>query len=295
MCGAPVMEAVLKSLSRRDLARMGAAAALGAFSGNASISSPAMSAEPLGASTKTKVRLAAKLRLAASSIVDLTHTLSKDFPIIPVPGITFPFAQEPIATLAKNGVFANKWTMFDHMGTHIDSTNHFDPNGYSLEAIPIESLIAPLVVIDIRERAKKDADTLVTIDDILRWEKRHGRVPAGALVCMLSGWADKVGDPHAFLNMDAGQTMHFPGVPVPTIEFLLQERAISGVGVDTISFDPGHDKEFKSHKALFKGGKWGIENIANLDSVPPAGARVFVGPAKIAGASGGPARLLALW
>jgi kynurenine formamidase len=297
MCGSSVMHSVLKDISRRELAKLGAATAAGLAMGFAPSCAEAetSSSRRMGASRETKVRLGSPVRLTAANIVDLTHTLNKSFPIIPVPGITFPFAQEPIASLEKNGVFANKWTMFDHMGTHIDATNHFDPDGFPLEEIPIASLVVPLVVVDIRPRASKDNDATLLVEDLHNWETRHGPIPRGAIVCMLSGWADKVGDPHGYLNMDASNTMHFPGIPVSTVDFLLRERDISGVGVDTISFDPGFDKAFSSHKALFKGGKWGVENIASLDAVPAAGAHLFIGATKIEGASGGPARLLALW
>jgi len=297
MCGSSVIESVVNEISRRELVKLGAAAAIGISIGAAQRDAHAQAwpSPRLGASHETMVRLPTPMKLSAANLVDLTHTLNKDFPIIPVPGITFPFAQEPIASLEKNGVFANKWTMFDHMGTHIDATNHFDPQGFALEEIPVASLIVPLVVVDIRERSAKDHDAELSVDDLLAWERRNGRIPPKALVCMLSGWAEKVGDPHAYLDMDATNTMHFPGVPIAAIEFLSRERDISGVGVDTISFDPGHDKEFRSHKALFKGGKWGIENIANLHLVPGAGAHVFIGATKIEGASGGPARLIALW
>src|SRR5262245_21408907 len=249
MCGSSVMESVVNEISRRELVKLGAAAAVGISIGAAQRDAyaQALPSPRLGASHETTVRLPTPMKLSAENLVDLTHTLNKNFPIIPVPGITFPFAQEPIASLEKNGVFANKWTMFDHMGTHIDATNHFDPEGFPLEEIPVASLVAPLVVVDIRAKSGKDNDAVLAVDDLRAWEKRHGVIPHGAMVCMLSGWAERVGDPHGYLNMDASNTMHFPGIPVATIEFLLRERDIAGVGVDTISFDPGHDKAFTSH------------------------------------------------
>src|SRR5262249_36648589 len=108
-------------------------------------------------------------------------------------------------------------------------------------------------------------------------------------------WGEKAGDPKAFLNMDKSDTMHFPGFAPKACEFLVKERDISGVGVDTISFDVGPDKEYLAHKALFRGGKWAVECVANLKEVPPSGAHVFVGATKVEGASGGPARLVAAW
>jgi kynurenine formamidase len=293
------MESVVRSLSRRDLMRLTAtaipaAAAAPALAQPAATTTPAREGLPLGASRAIDIALDPPISLTARRMIDLTHALDGDFPVIPVPGVTFPFRQEVLTTLDRHGVFANTWTMIDHNGTHIDATNHFHPLGYALEEIPIRSLVVPLVVIDITERAASDPDALVTIDDLRDWERRHGRIPPRALVAMNSGWFRKVGDAHAFLNMDASGTMHFPGFPVPTVEFLLAERDISGIGCDTISFDPGHDKAYTTHKVLFAGGKWGIENLNALDRVPPSGAMAFVGATKVRAASGGPARVLAL-
>jgi len=220
------MHSVLGAINRRDLVKLGAAASAGLLmsSPGGAANAQAAPVPRVGASRDTKVRLAKPVRLTATNIVDLTYTLNNSFPIIPVSGITFPFAQEPIATLERNGVFANKWTMFDHMGTHVDATNHFDPAGFPLEEIPVSSLVVPMVVVDMRAKAGKDNDALLSVDDLRDWEKRHGPIPRGAPLCMLSGSADKVGDPHGYLNMDTSNSMHFPGIPVPTIEFLLQER-----------------------------------------------------------------------
>src|SRR5262249_49158478 len=111
MCGSSVMESVVNEISRRELVKLGAAAAIGISIGAAQRDAHAQAwpSPRLGASHETMVRLPTPMKLSAANLVDLTHTLNKDFPIIPVPGITFPFAQEPIASLEKNGVFANKW------------------------------------------------------------------------------------------------------------------------------------------------------------------------------------------
>jgi kynurenine formamidase len=297
------MQEVARTLSRRDVLKLGATAALAAVgscvacaSGAGEHSHGVIPPLPeLQEQGSEHVSFKEPLSLRVSNLLDLTHTLSGAFPVIPVPGITFPFKQTVIATIEKQGVYANKWEMIDHNGTHIDATNHFNPLGYDLKDTPLKSLLAPLVVLDVKARAAKDNDTVVTIDDITAWEKQHGRLPARAAVFMDSGWDAKVSSPHDFLNVDASNTLHFPGFAEEALAFLLAERDISGVGVDTISFDPGFDKAYRGHKTLFKGGKWGIENIKNLGRAPRSGGMVFIGATKVEGASGGPARLLALW
>ena len=231
--------------------------------------------------------------VSSENVIDLTHTLTEDFPFIPIPGITFPFKKTPIATIEKLGVAANRWEIHEHIGTQIDAPSHFFADGLSLEQMPVRQFIAPLAVIDISERARTDADTAVTIEDIKNWEKKYGRLPKGSAVFMYSGWDAKVNDAKAFVNMDGANTMHFPGFSPEAAAFLAREREVVGIGVDTISLDPGEDKKYKAHKAWLAAGKWGVECIANLKQVPPVGATVFVGATKVGGATGGLVRLIA--
>ncbi|MBA3691871.1 MAG: cyclase family protein [Acidobacteria bacterium] len=231
--------------------------------------------------------------VSTENVVDLTHTLTEDFPYIPIPGITFPFKKTPIATIEKMGVAANRWEIHEHIGTQIDAPSHFIAGGLSLEQMPVRNFIARLAVIDISERARTDMDTEVTIEDIKNWEKKYGRLPKGSAVFMYSGWDAKVNDAKAFINMDGANTMHFPGFSSEAALFLARERDIVGIGVDTLSLDPGTDKEYKAHKAWLAAGKWGVECVANLKQVPPVGATVFVGASKVGGATGGLVRLLA--
>jgi kynurenine formamidase len=228
-------------------------------------------------------------------VVDLTHVLSQDTPYIPVPGITFPFKKTTIATISSDGVAANRWDIHEHIGTQIDAPSHFFEDGLSLERLPVASLVVPLVVIDVSTRAPSNADTSVTVADIEAWERRHGRLPAQAAVFMMSGWDTRIGDAHAFINHDAAGAMHFPGFSVEAATFLARSRNVSGIGVDTLSLDPGVDTTYATHKAWLATGKWGVELVANLRDVPPSGATVFVGATKVMGATGGPVRLIAVW
>jgi kynurenine formamidase len=111
---------------------------------------------------------------------------------------------------------------------------------------------------------------------------------------MYAGWDARVANAERFLNRDAKGVMHAPGFSAEAARFLLEERDISGVGVDTLSLDAGAAPKFVAHLAILGAGKYGVEMMANLDRVPPSGATVIVGAPKHEGATGGPARVLAL-
>src|SRR5262249_29081482 len=168
--------------------------------------------------------------LKFAHVVDLTHTLDENTPYIPVPNITFPFRKTPIATYASHGVAAYRWEIHEHLGTHIDAPNHFFEDGRSVDRLPVASVIAPLVVIDVSAKAASDADLALTVADIAAWERRHGRIPARAAVMMASGWDSRINDAKAFVNADASGTMHFPGFSPAAASFLARSREVSGLG-----------------------------------------------------------------
>ncbi len=228
------------------------------------------------------------------NITDLTHTLNEAFPYIPVPGITFPFKSSPIASIDKMGVAANSWRIHEHLGTQIDAPNHFVEGGMGLEDLNIKNLIVPAIVIDISAKCIDNADSELTKQDIFNWEKTHGKIPDRACVFMYSGWEKHLYD-EKFIGLDKNGVKHFPGISVEAAKFLVEERNISGVGVDVISFDPGYDHEYKTHKIILGAGKWALECVANLDRIPATGATVFVGAPKVEGATGGLTRILAVW
>src|SRR5262245_39710454 len=280
MCSPSVIESALAGVSRREA--LGLAA--GVFAGALTLASRGTAADRAGESRT----------IAAANVLDLTHVLSPAFPIWPSP-VNFPIKVTNTATVAKDGFYANKWELVEHHGTHLDAPAHFAPKGVTAEQLEEASLIVPAVVIDIRERARKDADAVVTIDDLKAWEKAHGRLPKQCGVFLNSGWDAKAGDAKAFLGQDASKTLHFPGFSKEACEWLLSEREVAGLGVDTLSLEFGASKDFVVHKLWLGAGKWGLECVANLSKVPPAGATVFVGAPKVSGASGGPTRVLAVW
>ena len=162
-------------------------------------------------------------------LVDLTHPLTTSFPAF-VPGEEA--ERETVVTIERDGYYMQKWHIIEHIGTHVDAPGHFTPGGRLSPELRPEELVVEAVVIDIADRAARDPDTVVTVDDLRAFERRHGRIPRNAAVLMHSGWAAKVGDPAAYRNPDAAGTLHFPGFGAEACEWLLRRRGIRSLGVD---------------------------------------------------------------
>ncbi|GIF14263.1 cyclase family protein [Actinoplanes teichomyceticus] len=245
-----------------------------------------------GAGAAAAVALAEPAQAAGRhrGLRDLTHPLGPAFPAFS-PGEEA--ARGTVTTIPDDGYYMQQWRLIEHVGTHVDAPAHFTPGGRTSTELRPSELIRPAVVIDIAERAARDADTVVTVRDIQAFERRHGRIPDGAAVLMYSGWGAKAGDPDAYRGADAAGTLHFPGFGTDACEWLLRHRAIGCLGVDTLSIDPGDSATFDTHRALTGADRYGLENLAGLDRVPRHGATVFVGLIPYEGGSGGQARVLA--
>lgn len=290
MCAPSVIASALAGMNRRDALHFAAGVAAGVAC--VSCSSGSGAARDARAAPPVAPPPAPKRTIPADTVLDLTHTLSPAFPIWP--------GNEPIAvtnkgTFAKNGFYSNRWDVGEHHGTHLDAPAHCSANGPTAERVPAASLVVPAAVIDLRDRAERDTDAAVTADDLLAWEKAHGRLPKGCAVCLNSGWDAHAGDAKAFLGSDATGGLHFPGFSKAAAEFLLNERDVAGLLVDTLSIDTGAATDFPVHKLWLGAGRWCVECVANLGKLPPAGATVIVGAPKVQGASGGPTRVLGLW
>ena len=198
-------------------------------------------------------------------------------------------------TIEDDGYYMQQWTIIEHIGTHVDAPGHFTPGGRLSPELRPEELVVEAVVIDIADRAARDPDTVVTVDDLRAFERRHGRIPRNAAVLMYSGWAAKVGDAAAYRGADAAGTLHFPGFGAEACEWLLRRRGIRSLGVDTLSIDPGNSTTFETHLILTGADRYGLENLNNLDRIPRRGATVVVGLIPYEEGSGGQARILASW
>jgi len=259
-----------KMLSRRQLFAGGAALAAGSMLGGG-LPQPA------------------KAKTHGENVVDMTHTLSPEFP-------TYfgepQFSSEQVFNFTEHSFNLLRLTINEHTGTHIDAPLHFSADGMSVDEIPVENLVAPLCVIDIAARAAEDADTRVTPDDIAAWVAANGDIPSGACVAMNSGWAKKVAT-DGFRNFD-GTAQHYPGFHVEAAQMLLEETKAASIAVDTLSLDHGISADFATHYAWLPAGRFGIECLAGLDQVPAAGATLIIGAPKHSGGTGGPARIFAM-
>lgn len=244
-----------------------------------------------GAAAATGAAATAPAALAAghAAVEDMTHTLHPGFPTY---FGTPQFEMEQLFNYAEHFFNLFEYRVNEHTGTHIDAPLHFSEDGLSVDEIPVANLVAPLCVIDIAARAAETADAQVTPEDIKAWMARHGDIPANACVAMHSGWAAKV-DSDGYRNFD-GTAQHYPGFHVEAAAMLIEETGATSLAVDTLSLDHGISADFATHYAWLPTGRFGIENIANLDRVPAAGATLVIGAPKHRGGTGGPARVFAM-
>ena len=232
-------------------------------------------------------------------IVDLSRDLYHRTPSYPgqPPIIHGVWKTHAEARAENNGVHGNSvmfFSMPDHGGTHIDAPRHFAADGASLGEIPLADLIVPLAVIDLRDKAAASPDAAVEPADIARWERRHGRLPPGCCVAMLSGIDPLTAYPALFGG--AGRPPRGPGFSPAAVEMLLGARSVKGIAVDGLSIDPGPAiPAYPVHRRWLRSGRWAIEAMANLAALPPHGAILIVGAPPLADATGLPIRAVALF
>lgn len=199
-----------------------------------------------------------------------------------------------MATIEKDGYFARDFSLPEHFGTHIDAPAHFASGAWTVDAIPLNRMVAPLVVLDISEQAKHNADYQIAVQDVLDWERDYGEIPPGAVVFAYTDWESRWSSPEEYRNIDANGVLHFPGYSVEAAGFLTESRVSVGLGIDTLSVDHGPSRDFSVHRYTLPRGIYHLENVANLSAVPARGAIVAVAPIKLQNGSGGPVRILAL-
>jgi kynurenine formamidase len=232
-----------------------------------------------------------------SKVIDLTYPFDEHTIYWPT---AKPFQLETVSfakTAAGFWYAANNICLAEHGGTHMDAPIHFAEGKRAADEVPIQQFIGPAVVIDVRTQAAKDADYRVTVADLEAWEKQHGQISPGAIVLMLSGWGSRWPDKQKYLGTDQPgdvANLHFPGFSRQAAEFLVSQRDIDAIGVDTPSIDYGQSQDFIVHRIINGANKPGLENVANLEKLPATGATLIALPMKIARGSGGPVRIIAL-
>lgn len=234
----------------------------------------------------------------AGKWIDLTYDLSAQTISWPT---SDPFQVDTVSWgRTSKGYFysAFKFCASEHGGTHIDAPIHFAAGRRTVDQIPLSQLIAPAVRIDVSQKARVNRDYQIRQSDIEDWEKVHGQIPAGSIVLFYTGYGQYWPDPEKYLGTslrgEAGvASLHFPGLAPAAAAWLVANRQIKAVGIDTASIDYGPSKTFGSHVALMQLDIPALENLANLGQVPATGAHIFALPMKIKGGSGGPIRVIA--
>ncbi|XP_022247297.1 uncharacterized protein LOC106463956 [Limulus polyphemus] len=182
-----------------------------------------------------------------------------------------------------------------HGGTHLDAPCHFALGSWCVSDIPINHLVAPAVVVDVADKTRGNPDYLIQSTDVYKWEEKHGEIPDGSIVLFRTGWGKFWPDVVKYMGTDTNDEskLHFPGIHPDLAQFLVDNRNIYGVGIDTASQDYGQSKIYKSHQILEAKNIYGLENVANLEKLPPTGAMLYVMPMKLRNASGAPCRIVA--
>ena len=232
-------------------------------------------------------------------IVDLSHAYDAQAIFWPT---AEPFRLEKVAdgvTPAGYYYAANNFFTSEHGGTHLDAPVHFAQGHQTVDQIPIERLIGEACVIDVTEAANANPDYQVRSADLLRWEQSHGPLPSGAIVLIRTGFSTRWPDAARYLGTaergeGAVAKLHFPGLHEDAATWLIANRSIKAVGIDTASIDSGQSALFDVHRSLYARDIPAFENLTDLDRLPPRGATIIALPMKIRGGSGAPLRAIAI-
>lgn len=231
--------------------------------------------------------------------IDLSHDFSAETIYWPT---AEPFKLDTVSaqrTPAGYYYAANNFRAAEHGGTHLDAPIHFAEGRQTVDQLPLEQLIAPAVVIDVSEKVQADRDHQISVDDFAAWENQYGNIPDKSIVLLRTGYGKYWPDRFKYLGTaksgaEGVAELHFPGLHPEAARWLVANRRINAIGLDTPSIDYGQSRLFESHQILFDQNIPAFENVANLELLPAKGAIVVALPMKIKGGSGGPLRIVAL-
>lgn len=224
-----------------------------------------------------------------SRIVDLSHVITPSIPLWPGdPAVTF----EVWASQEQDGYYLRRFSLGEHSATHMNAPNTFYRDAIGIDGYTPESLVRPAAVIDIRHRVQANPDYVICAEDIEHWERVYGRIEAGSVVVFHTGWQALWHAPEQFIQQDA-HGLHFPGVGADATRFLLAERQIAGIGIDTHGVDPGQDTSFASNHLVLAQEGIILECLTCLEQLPPKGSTLAIGVLRLEAGSGSPVSVLA--
>ena len=232
--------------------------------------------------------------LQSATFIDLTHEFG---PLTPHWKGFAPETVTTLFTIPKDGFHAENFCHPGQWGTHVDPPAHFHDGLKTVDQIDPKQFLLRLVVLDVHEQVAGDPDYVVSLDDVKRWEGRHGRIPAGAFVALRTDWSKRWPDDAAMQNLDAKGVAHYPGWSKPVLQYLYETRKITASGHETTDTDPGlavTRDDYSLESYILGTNHFQIELLANLDRVPEAGALVMVSFPKPLNGTGFPARVVAL-
>jgi kynurenine formamidase len=231
-------------------------------------------------------------------VIDLTHTLNERTLYWPTSPTKFSLERLAYGPTPGGWFYsAYAFSAPEHGGTHLDAPIHFHQGGATADAIDLRRLMGPAVVIDVTRQAGANADYRLTPADVEAFERVNGRIPAGAIVLLRTGWSARWPDARRYLGDDTpgdASRLHFPSFGVDAARLLVEDRRIAALGADVASIDYGQSTDFMVHRIAAAAGVPGLENLTHLDQLPATGAVVIALPMKIGGGSGGPVRVVAL-
>ena len=238
------------------------------------------------------------LVMFAYDIVDLTHAYDDN--TVYWPSAEGKFEKKQLALgQTEGGWFYSSFAIStpEHGGTHMDAPFHFHMRGEKVDEVNLHRLVGPVFVIDVSDKARRNPDYRLQVKDIRKFEKKHGKIEPGAIVLMRTDWSKHWPDRKKYLGDDRpGKTddLHFPSFGEGAARELIKERKVKMIGVDTASIDYGPSTDFIVHRIAGEANVPGLENLTNLDKLPPTGAILIALPMKIGGGSGAPVRVIAL-
>lgn len=236
--------------------------------------------------------------LARSTIIDLTHPLNAQTLYWPTAPSRFKLEQLAYGP-TPGGWFYSSYAFSapEHGGTHLDAPIHFSARGATMDRVPLEQLVAPAVVIDVTPKASSNPDYRLTVADVEAFERAHGRIAAGTIVLLRTGWSARWPNAKAYLGDDTpgdASKLRFPSFGAEAVTVLVRDRRAAAIGVDVASIDYGRSTDFAVHRIAADANVPGLENLTSLERVPAVGAMIIALPMKIEGGSGGPVRVIAL-